>query len=43
MTLVKLKKIAETMKDEREKLCGTCKGEYFTFSQGGHSRDEGGP
>ena len=26
MTVVKLKKIAETMKDERDKLCGTCKG-----------------
>ena len=29
------------MKDERKKLCRTCKGEYFTISKGGHSRGEG--
>ena len=37
----KAKKLAETMKDERKKLCRTCKGEYFTISKGGHSRGEG--
>ena len=37
----KAKKLAVTLKEERNKLCRTCKGEYFTISKGGHSRGEG--
>ena len=33
--------LAVTLKEERNKLCRTCKGEYFTISKGGYSRGEG--
>ena len=37
----KAKKLAVILKEERNKLCRTSKGEYFIISKGGHSRGEG--